>query len=174
MCAAGNARAGAKGRGTGICMGLVLYKASPGGIEFLHDILERMPIANDVDQGIANTFLGCSRGACRDKDKYNPEIWTGEYKSAKWAQVPQTRYARHGGAGLLTVADRVDLHVFHPTDEVGWACGTPLRHPPRRRSPHNKGTPRPPRPASRCVALRCVALRRGTTRRGRRSRSSSS
>lgn len=109
----GNARAGSKGRGTGVCMGLVLYKSSPGGIEFLHDILVRMPVVNDVDQGIANHFLGCSRGSCRDKDKYNPEIWTGEYKTAKWAQVPQTRYARHGGAGLLQVADRMDLHVRH-------------------------------------------------------------
>ena len=193
--ASGNARAGNKGRGTGVCMGLVMYKSSPGGIGFLHDILERMPVVNDVDQGIANHFLGGSRGSQRDTDKYNAEIWTGQYKETKydscerivppfplcfvsllsvfvfwschltyprkvlflretcvhssdhsllskiprrhkgslrphitlprqnrpclclwvcvtrWAQVPQTRYARHGGGGLVTVADHIDLHV---------------------------------------------------------------
>lgn len=54
----GNARSGFKGRGTGVCMGLVMYKASEGAIGFLQDIINRMPVANDVDQGIANTFVG--------------------------------------------------------------------------------------------------------------------
>ena len=37
------------------------------------------------------------------------------------------RYARHGGAGLETVEEHVDLHVFHPTDE-GWLL--PFRYIP--------------------------------------------
>ena len=77
----GNARAGDRGRGTGVCMGLVMYKSSAGAIDFLHDILERMPVANDVDQGIANSFVGGSRGLNRDKNKYNPEYWRGVYKN---------------------------------------------------------------------------------------------
>jgi hypothetical protein len=124
----GNARSGNKGRGTGVCMGLVMYKASHGAVAFLQDVTDRMPIANDVDQGIANTFIGGSRGLNRDKDKHNPEVWTGTYKDTKWAQVPQTRYTRHGGAGLLAVDRFVDLHVFHPTDE-GWLL--PYRYLPQ-------------------------------------------
>jgi len=64
-------------------MGMVMYKASPGGLSFLEDILERMPVVNDVDQGIANHFVGGSRGKARDHDKYNPNYWRGQYGQTK-------------------------------------------------------------------------------------------
>lgn len=80
---AGNARVGDKGRGTGVCMGLVMYKASPGAIGFLTDVLTQMPVANDVDQGIANAFVGGPRGSHRDRNKYNPTLWNGTYKDTK-------------------------------------------------------------------------------------------
>eukprot|EP00039_Didymoeca_costata_P006681 m.92347 g.92347 ORF g.92347 m.92347 type:complete len:434 (+) comp13348_c0_seq1:47-1348(+) len=115
----GNARAGKKGRGTGVCMGFVMYKASSGAKEFLLEVLEKMVKSNDVDQGVANSFVGGSRGMARDKDKTNPHYWFGEYKNMRWVQLPQTRYTRHAGAALNTVTAEVNLHVFHPTDE-GW------------------------------------------------------
>jgi hypothetical protein len=61
-------------------MGLVMYKASPGAIQFLQDVVERMTVVSDVDQGIANSFLGGSRGLNRDKDVNNPSYWNGKYK----------------------------------------------------------------------------------------------
>eukprot|EP00040_Diaphanoeca_grandis_P044025 m.269795 g.269795 ORF g.269795 m.269795 type:complete len:304 (-) comp86337_c0_seq1:34-945(-) len=115
----GNARAGVKGRGTGVCMGFVLYRATIGSQLFLSAVLKRMKEVSDVDQGIANTFIGGSRGSNRDKDMYNPELWYGQFQDTKWVQLPQTRYARHAGKGLVTVKDQVDLHIFHPADE-GW------------------------------------------------------
>lgn len=78
-----------------------------------------MKVRKDVDQGIANSFLNGPRGKWRDKNKVNPELFGGYYQDTKWVQIPQTRIARHAGKDLLKVADKVDLHVFHPTDE-GW------------------------------------------------------
>jgi hypothetical protein len=115
----GNARAGKGGRGTGVCMGFVMYRPKPGAISFIQALLDRMMQVYDVDQGIANAFIGGSRGRNRDTDKYNTSLFFGWYEDTRWVQLPQTRYARHAGLGLVTVAAHVDLHVFHPADE-GW------------------------------------------------------
>eukprot|EP00035_Acanthoeca_spectabilis_P039727 m.64505 g.64505 ORF g.64505 m.64505 type:complete len:462 (+) comp9723_c0_seq2:168-1553(+) len=124
----GNARAGKAGRGTGVCMGFVMYRPKPGAIAFVQDLLDRMMEVYDVDQGIANSFVGGPRGQNRDTDKYNASLFFGSYKNTTWVQLPQTRYARHGGRGLVSVEDSVDLHVFHPADE-GWAL--PFKFLPR-------------------------------------------
>jgi hypothetical protein len=92
----GNARAGTGGRGTGVCMGFVMYRPTFGAVAFLQDILDRMLEVYDVDQGIANSFVGGSRGLNRDKDKYNTGVFFGQYKSTRWAQLPQVHaFTRH-------------------------------------------------------------------------------
>ena len=115
----GNARAGKAGRGTGVCMGFVSYRPTPGAKSFLRDVMGRMVVGNDVDQGIANALIGGSRGRNRDRDPVNASLWYGQYKNTSWVHLPQTRYTRHAGRQLNKVADHVNLHVFHPADE-GW------------------------------------------------------
>lgn len=123
----GNARAGTQGRGTGVCMGFVSYRPTPGAHGFLDAVQKDMKLKSDVDQGIANGFLGRKT---RDKDKYNTEPFYGVWNDTMhWVQIPQTRVARHGGLELADrVGDKIDLHVFHPADE-GWRL--PFKHLPQ-------------------------------------------
>ena len=131
----GNAAAGRNaGQGAGVCMGFYFARATNASSSTFQIALRRILEKNSPDQPALIAVLW-PHGNGRDPDSLKPDYWVGEspVTKAKFALLPQTRFARHAGRPThqhctpstlgpdSTVAFEVWLCVFSLIQSPGWA-----------------------------------------------------